>query len=61
MTVQLGVDRATFGEHSILGTSVNSVLGAWAMSQLFTGGHISYVRGVALALRWGRKVLLDNS
>ena len=31
------------------------------MSQLFTAGHISYVSGVALALRWGRKVLLDNS
>jgi hypothetical protein len=27
---------------------------------LFTAGHISYVSGVALALRWGRKVL-DNS
>jgi hypothetical protein len=47
--------------HPILGTPVNSVLGAMGHVTVVTGGHISYVRGVALALWWGRKVLLDNS
>ena len=44
-----------------MGTSVNSVLGAMGHVTAVTGGHVSYVRGVALALGWGGKMLLDYS
>jgi hypothetical protein len=57
----LGLDPVTFEGHPFMSTSVNSVPDAMGYVTVVTGGHISYVLGVALALGWERKMLLDYS